>query len=67
MVARGRNSASDNHCVINRSIDVPRHGVYQFIAKPKYRLHIQANWLALSSRQFSIIALSVQAMMWLAA
>jgi hypothetical protein len=54
------------HCAINRSIDVQRHGVNQFLAKPNYRRHIQANWLALSSRQFFIIALSVRPIMWLA-
>src|ERR1700751_3589216 len=32
MVARGRNSTSDNHCAINRSFDVQRHGVNQFLA-----------------------------------
>ena len=32
MVARGRNSASDNHCATNRCFDVQRHGVKQFLA-----------------------------------
>src|SRR5271169_6782297 len=32
MVARGRNSTSDNQCAINRSIGVQRHGVNQFLA-----------------------------------
>src|ERR1700740_2660939 len=32
MVARGRNSTSDNHCAINRSFNVQRHGVNQFLA-----------------------------------
>jgi hypothetical protein len=36
IVARGRNSTSDNHCAINRSIGVQRHGVNQFLASRKY-------------------------------
>jgi len=66
MVARGRNSASDNHCAINRSIDVQRHGVNQFLASRTIDgTFKQAGW-RFSSRQFFIIALSVRPMMRLA-
>src|ERR1700682_3819050 len=53
MVARGRNSASDNHCAIDRSICVRWHGVNQFLASRnihgtfKQTGLIQENWFAL--------------------
>ena len=47
MVARGRNSTSDNHCAISRSIGVQRHGVNQFLSSRNIPRHIQANWFAL--------------------
>src|SRR5882757_3711779 len=47
IVARGRNSTSDNHRAINRSIGVQRHGVNQFVASRNIPRHIQANWFAL--------------------
>src|SRR5258707_6728238 len=66
IVARGRNSTSDNHCAINRSIGVQRHGVNQFLASRNIPRHIQANWFALFVKAIFVIALRVGSM-WLAA
>src|SRR5882672_379707 len=66
IVARGRNSTSDNHCAINRSIGVQWHGVNQFLASRNIPRHIQANWFALFVKAIFVIALRVGSM-WLAA
>src|SRR5436309_866345 len=65
IVARGRNSTSDNHCAINRSIGVQRHGVNQFLASRNIPRHIQANWFALFVKAIFVIAVWVESM-WLA-
>src|SRR5436309_6575437 len=64
-VARGRNSTSDNHCAINRSIGVQRHGVNQFVASRDIPRHIQANGFALFVKAIFVNALWVGSM-WLA-
>src|SRR5580704_2427566 len=47
MVARGRNSTSDNHCAIDRSICVRWPWCESISCEEKYPRHIQANWFAL--------------------
>src|SRR5580704_8119119 len=47
MVARGRNSTSDNHCAIDRSICVRWPWCVSISCEEKYPRHIQANWFAL--------------------
>ena len=51
MVARGRNSTSDNHCAIDRSICVRWHGVYQFLARRNIHGTFKQTGLRYSSRQ----------------
>jgi hypothetical protein len=47
MVARGRNSTSDNHCAIDRSICVRWHGVNQFLARRNIHGTFKQTWFAL--------------------
>jgi hypothetical protein len=51
MVARGRNSTSDNHCAIDRSICVRWHGVNQFLARKNIHGTFKQTGLRYSSRQ----------------
>jgi hypothetical protein len=51
MVARGRNSTSDNHCAIDRSICVRWHGVNQFLARRNIHGTFKQTGLRYSSRQ----------------
>jgi hypothetical protein len=59
---RGRNSTSDNHCAIDRSICVRWHGVNQFLASRNIHGIIQANWFALIVKTTFVIALWAGAM-----
>jgi hypothetical protein len=63
---RGGNSTSDNHCAINRSIDVQRHGVNQFLASRIQTAH-SSKLVGAFVKAIFVIALSVRPMMWLAA
>src|ERR1700724_1446575 len=51
MVARGRNSTSDNHCAIDRSICVRWHGENQFLARRNIHGTFKQTGLRYSSRQ----------------
>jgi hypothetical protein len=51
MVARSRNSTSDNHCAIDRSICVRWHGVNQFLARRDIHGTFKQTGLRYSSRQ----------------
>jgi hypothetical protein len=51
MVARGRDSTSDNHCANDRSICVRWHGVNQFLARRNIHGTFKQTGLRNSSRQ----------------
>ena len=52
IVARGRNSASDNYCAINRSIRIQWHSVNQFLASRNTYGTFKQTGLRYSSSQF---------------
>ena len=52
IVARGRNSASDNCCAINRSIRIQWHSVNQFLARRNTYGTFKQTGLRYSSSQF---------------
>jgi hypothetical protein len=55
MIARGRNSTSDNHCAIDRSICVRWHGVNQFLARKNIHGTFKQTGLRYSSRQLLLL------------